>query len=171
MANRYLLLLLLGMVLELSVVFGEGTPVAKIGQSGEFLELEQNGQTIKDYLPLHRTAGVRHFSAGVGVEERSAVYPPFSLKIIMTAGGKPFLADVAVTIQPVKGGSAIAIPRDQVQGPWLFVDLAPGLYEVSATDGDHIQRLKEVKVEAGKQKVIYLRWAEDHGIAGRVPAE
>ena len=171
MANRYVLVLLLGIVLEHQAIFAEENPVAKIGQSGEFLELEQNGQTIKDHLPLHRTAGVRHFSAGVGLEERSAVYPPFSLKIVMTAGGKPFLADVAVTIQPVKGGTAIAIPRDQVQGPWLFVDLAPGLYDVTATDGDHIQRLKEVKVEAGKQKVIYLRWAEDHSVAGRVPAE
>jgi len=164
------LLLLLGMFLGSSLVLAEGNPVVKIGQSGEFLEFEQNGQTIKDYLPLHRMAGVRYFSAGVGLEERSASYPSFPLKIVFTAGGKPFLSGVAVTIQPAKG-TTIVIPSDQVEGPWLFVDLTPGLYDVTATDGGHAQHLKSIKVETGKQKVVYLRWAEDHGIAGRVPAE
>ena len=171
MAKRCLLLFLLGIVLEHSAIFAEGNPVAKIGQSGEFLELEQNGQTIRDYLPLHRTAGVRYFSAGVGLEERSAVYPPFSLKIVMTAGGKPFLAGVGVTVQPAKGGTAIAIPREQVEGPWLFVDLAPGVYNVTAIHGGSTQVLKGVKVEAGKQKTVYLRWTEDPGLAGKLPAE
>jgi len=162
--------LLLGIFLGSSLVLAEGNPVVKIGQSGEFLEFEQNGQTITDYLPLRRMAGVRYFSAGVGLEERSASYPSFALKIVFTAGGKPFLSGVAVTIQPAKG-AAIVIPREQVEGPWLFVDLLPGLYDVTASDGGHAQRLKGIKVETGKQKVVYLRWAEDHGVAGRVPAE
>jgi hypothetical protein len=165
------LLVFLGFFLGGSLVLAEGNPVVKVGQSGEFLELEQGGQVIKEYLPLYRTAGVRYFSAGVGLEERSAAYPAFPLKIVFTAGGKPFLSGVAVTIQPAKGGAAIVIPREQVEGPWLFVDLAPGIYDVTATDSGHAQHLKSIKVEAGKQKVVYLRWTEDHGVAGRVPAE
>jgi hypothetical protein len=72
----------------------EGGPVARIGESGEFLELEYqvNGQRFKDSLPLYRANGVRYFSAGVGLDERTAEYPPFSLKLVFTAGGKPFLA-------------------------------------------------------------------------------
>lgn len=165
------LVLLLGLFLASSPVQAEGNSVVKIGRSGEYLELEQNDQIIKDYLPLHRTAGARYFSAGVGLEERSASYPPFPLKIVFTAGGKPFLSGVAVTIRPAKGGTAIVIPREHVEGPWLFVDLAVGLYDVTAADGSHVQHLKGIKVEAGKQKVVYLRWMEDHGVAGRVPAE
>jgi len=78
----------------------EGGPVARIGESGEFLELEYqvNSQVSKDSLPLYRADGIRYFSAGVGIEERTAEYPPFSLRIVFTAGGKPFLAGVAVTI-------------------------------------------------------------------------
>ncbi len=115
-------------------------------------------------LPLYRSGAVRYFSAGVGLEERSTAYPPFPLKIVFTAGGKPFLSGVAVTIQPIKG-AAVAIPRERVDGPWLFVELAPGLYEIAATYGDQTEHRKAVKVESGKQTVVYFRWKEDRGVA------
>jgi len=89
--------------------FADG-PVPRMGESGEFLELEfqVNGQRSKGSLPLYRAEAVRYFSAGVGIEERSAEYLRSSLKLVFTAGGKPFLAGVAVTIQPATGG-----PPDQ----------------------------------------------------------
>jgi hypothetical protein len=155
----------------LTMAGGQDVPTVRIGESGEFLDWESGGQTIKNYLALHRVVGARYFSAGVGVEERAAVYPPFPLKLVFTAGGKPFLSGVTVTIQPVKGGSALVIPREQVEGPWLFLDLAPGLYDVTAEHGNHSQQLKGLKVEVGKHKVVYLRWTEDYGLAGRHPAE
>ncbi len=151
----------------------DGGAVARIGSSGEFLELshQADGRTVVDLLPLHRAGDVRYFSAGVGLEERIAEYPPFSVKMVFTAGGKPFLSGVAVTIQPAKGGAGLTIPQEQVEGPWLFVDLAPGIYDVTATHRDSKQGLKGIKVEAGKQKTIHLRWAEDRGIAGTLPIE
>lgn len=147
--------------------FAEGGPVARIGASGELLELEYqvNGQRSKDSLPIYRSDGVRYFSAGVGIEERTAEYPPFSLKLVFTAGGKPFLAGVSVTIQPAKGGPPITIPRDHVNGPWLFIDLPAGTYDLAATYADRRQGLKGVTVEAGKMKTLHLRWREDKGIA------
>ncbi len=139
--------------------------VARIGESGEFLELEYqvNGQRSKDSLPLYRAEGVRYFSAGVGIEERTAEYPPFSLKLVFTAGGKPFLAGVAVTIQSAKGGPPINIPRDHVNGPWLFVELPSGTYHLTAIHADRTQGLKGVTVEAGKMKTVHLRWPEERG--------
>ncbi len=150
---------------------GQDGPVASINQAGDFLDLIHHDQVMKDYLPLHRTVGARYFSAGVGLEERAASYPPFPLKIIFTAGGKPFLSGVTVTIQPVKGGPPLVIPREAVEGPWLFVDLSPGVYDLTATDGGDAQRLKGIVVEAGKQKVVYMRWTRDHGVAAPLPAE
>lgn len=146
---------------------------ASIGGSGEFVELshEGDGRTVVDRLPLYRSGGARYFSAGVGLEERTAEYPPFTLKIVFTAGGKPFLSGVAVAIQPSKGGTALAISREQVNGPWLFVDLPTGIYDVTATYGDKIQILKGVKLEAGKQRTVYLRWSEDRGIPASLPVE
>ena len=137
--------------------------VARIGESGEVLELEYqiNGQMSKDSLPLYRTDGVRYFSAGVGIEERTAKYPPFSLKLVFTAGGKPFLSGVAVTIQSAKGGPSINIPRDHVNGPWLFVELPSGTYHLTAIHADRTQDFKGVTVEAGKMKTVHLRWPEE----------
>ncbi|MCX5723131.1 MAG: carboxypeptidase-like regulatory domain-containing protein [Nitrospirae bacterium] len=149
------------------VGFADEGPVARIGESGESLELEYpvNGHLLKDSLPLYLAEGVRYFSAGVGIEERSAAYPPFSLKLVFTAGGKPFLAGVAVTIQSAKGGPPIKIPREHVNGPWLFVDLPSGTYRLTAVHADRTQDLKSVKVEAGKVKTLYLRWQEEGGSA------
>jgi hypothetical protein len=107
------------------------------------------------------------------LEEREATYPPFSLKLVFTAGGKPYLTGVDVTIQPAEGAPAVTIPipREQVEGPWLFVDLPSGTYDISATYGEHKQALKGIKIVGGKQKTVYLRWAEDTGLTVKVPNE
>jgi len=135
--------------------------VARVAESGEMLELEYhvNGQVSKDSLPLYRADGVRYFS--VGIEERTAKYPAFSLKLVFTAGGKPFLSGVAVTIQSAKGGPSINIPPDHVNGPWLFVELPSGTYHLTAIHADRTQGLKGVTVEEGKMKTVHLRWSEE----------
>jgi len=175
MNRRIMLILVLALSLPTSETVSSAAEdfVARSGQSGEFLELEHqiNGQVFKSALPLHQAAGVRYFSAGVGLEERQAEYPPFSLKLVFTAGGKPYLAGVEVTIQPAKKGTTIHIPGEHVEGPWLFVDLPSGVYDVTATHGDHKQRLKGVKVEKGRQKTLHLRWAEDAGVTVKMPTE
>jgi hypothetical protein len=145
----------------------EAEGVARIADSGEYLELthQAEGRTTVDHLPLYRSHEVRYFSAGVGLEERLAEYPPFSLKIVFTAGGKPFLAGVSVIIQPAGGGPALTIPREQVEGPWLFVDLPAGIYDITAIYGDRAQELKRIHVKRDKPKTVHLRWAEDRGLA------
>ncbi|MDE3041174.1 MAG: carboxypeptidase regulatory-like domain-containing protein [Nitrospirota bacterium] len=145
----------------------DGGSGSRFGESGEFLEVEYqaNGQRVKGSFPLYRAEGVRYFSAGVGIEERSAEYPPFSLKLVFTAGGKPFLAGVSVIIQSAKGGPPINIPRDHVNGPWLFVDLPSGTYHLTAVHADRTESLKGVRVEAGKMKTVHLRWQEERRIA------
>ncbi|MGQ0665600.1 MAG: hypothetical protein ACT4O4_01070 [Nitrospiraceae bacterium] len=151
----------------------ESASIARIGASGDVLELSHQveGGTVLDTLPLHRAGTIRYFSAGVGLEERAAEYPPFSLKVVFTAGGRPYLSGVSVAIQSAKEGTVLTVPHEQVDGPWLFLDLPAGDYDVTATYHDHKQGMKGVKVEAGKQKVIHLRWAEDRGIAGSLAGE
>ncbi len=166
---RQILILVLALWSSLcgGMSLADGGPIARVGGSGEFLELEfqANGQAAKESLPLYRANGVRYFSAGVGIEERTAEYPPFSLKLVFTAGGKPFLAGVSVTIQSAKGGPSINIPRDHVNGPWLFVELPSGTYDLTAIHADRTQGLKGVRVEAGKMKTVHLRWQEERGSA------
>jgi len=148
-------------------------PVATIGPSGDTVDLSRRlgDQTVVDHLPLYRAGDVRYFSAGVGLDERAATYPPFSLKLVFTAGGKPFLTGVSVTIKPSKGGAAVTVPADQVDGPWLFIDLPPGVYDLTAVHRDREQGVKGIKIDAGKRKELQIRWPEDRGLAKALPAE
>lgn len=155
------------------VGLADGGMVARLNESGEAIELVQqiDGKSVQYELPLYRAGGVRYFSAGVGLEERAAHYPSFPLKLVFTAGGKPFLAGVLVTIQPVNGGPTVKIPEDRVNGPWLFVDLEPGRYDVTATHGGSQQVLMGVTVDATKQKTVYIRWKEDLGLGKTLLSE
>ncbi len=155
------------------VASAEEGMVAQVGQSGEFLDFvqQESSRVLRDYIPLHQKGGVSYFAAGVGLEERAAQYPLFSLKVVLTAGGKPFFAGVDVVIQAKEEGMVITIPGEQVKGPWLFVDLPTGSYDISASQGDLKQELKSIKVAAGKQKTVYLRWPHDPGLAVTLPGE
>ena len=140
-------------------------PTARISESGEMLELEYEGagRTYTDTIPLYRTGKIRYFSAGVGIEERLASYPPFPLKLVFTAGGKPYVAGVSVTVQQSNGKTVASIPREHVTGPWLFLDAPDGSYHIQATMEGQIEHFKDVKIERGEQKVLHMRWRDDRG--------
>lgn len=173
MQKYFILALALWLSAGLGLTDAEDSFMARVGESGEFLEMEDQhtGQIVKDYLPVYRAGNIRYFSAGVGMEDRRVEYPPFSLKLVFTAGGKPYLTGVDVTIHPQMGGADIIIPREQIEGPWLFIDLPSGTYDISAAYGEHIQVLKGVKIVSGKQRVVHLRWAVDTGPIVKVPNE
>jgi hypothetical protein len=154
------------------LIYGQSSQV-QIGQSGDYLQLQRqsDGKTVSHYLPLYRKGNIRYFSAGVGLEEREATYPPFSLKLVFTAGGKPYLTGVEVDIRAVDHEAAIHIAKNQVDGPWLFVDLPTGSYDITATYGTAQRALHGVPIVAEKQKTLYLRWSEDAGVTLDVPNE
>ncbi|WP_447601403.1 hypothetical protein [Nitrospira sp. Nam80] len=137
-------------------------PTARISESGQVLELEYEGagRIYTDTIPLYRSDKLRYFSAGVGIEERSATYPSFPLKMVFTAGGKPYVAGVSVTVQQSNGATIASIPQEHVTGPWLFLDAPDGLYQISATMGNQIEYLNNVRIDRGTQKTLYVRWRE-----------
>jgi hypothetical protein len=114
-------------------------------------------------IPLYRSGEVRYFSAGVGIEERSAEYPAFPLKLIFTAGGRPYITGVAVTVRDTGGSLIVAISAEQITGPWLFLDLPDGSYHIAASMEGQTEHANNVKVERGTPKVLYLRWDREPG--------
>jgi hypothetical protein len=156
---------------------GEGTsqaaPVAKMAPDGSGLELEYlgaSGTGGKEVIPVHHAGNIKYFSAGVGQEERTVQYPPFPLKVIFVAGPKAYLSEVTVTITDTAGKLHLQIPGDQVAGPWLFVDLPPGTYELAAVGPGHAQVKERVTITKGHATTVYLRWKKetmDHKEAGR----
>jgi hypothetical protein len=173
MAKQLLVVAILLLLAGQSLTHAESAFVARIGQSGEFLEIidQSSRQVVRDDLPLYRSANIRYFSAGVGMEERRAEYPLFSLKLVFTAGGKPYLTGVEVTVSWKKAEGAIMVPREQVEGPWLFIDLPSGRYDISAMYGNEKQESKDVRVAEGHQTTVYLRWKEDVGPMRPLPTD
>ena len=54
----------------------------------------------------------------------------------------------------------VRIPGDQVTGPWLFVDLPAGTYDISVARRDRAEIKQRVAVIPGRTKVAYFRWKE-----------
>ncbi len=136
---------------------------AKGVPSGDGIELEYtaaDGTTAKTMLPIYHVGAVEYFSAGVGVEERAAQYPPFPLKLVFFAGPRGYLTQVAVTIKDTKGAVNLLVPGDQVTGPWLFVDLPAGTYDITAIRRDRSEIKQKVAVGAGGSRTVYFRWKE-----------
>jgi hypothetical protein len=141
----------------------EAATVGRVTPSGDGIELEytdENGTSLKDTIPIHRAGTIRYFSAGIGLAEREAKYPPFPLKLIFVAGPRAYTAQVAVTIADAKGAVVLQVPREQVTGPWLFVDLPAGTYDITADRSDYPPAKQRVEIASGRVKTVYLRWKE-----------
>lgn len=139
----------------------EVTATSRILSTGDALELtyHADGETWTDLIPLHRAGPVRYFSAGVGMVERVADFPPFPLKLVLTAGGKPYMARVGVEVMSQDGTIQLLIPPDHVTGPWLFLDLPAGTYDLTGTSGKDRPQLRRVTVRPGSSHTLYLRFS------------
>jgi hypothetical protein len=139
-------------------------PMVRIMPSGDRLELlipEDGGTPVKETIPIHRVGSIRYFSAGIGIEERSVQYPSFPLKLVFVTGPKAYLSLVSVTITDREGKVHLKIPPKQVTGPWLFVDLPPGIYDITAERSGEDTIKEQVTLSAKETKTIYLRWKEE----------
>lgn len=156
---------LLAMILWSGWVEGAASNVTtRIAPTGDAIELDMPTDigVQKEVIPIHHNGTIRYFSAGVGQVEREATYPPFPLKLIFTAGGKSFVTGVTVTLRNAVGATVLTVPAEHITGPWLFIDLPDGTYEVTATLGGEVQVVKAIKVKPGKSLTHHVRWAEDH---------
>jgi hypothetical protein len=139
-------------------------PMVRIMPSGDSLELifpEDSGTPVKETIPIHRVGSIRYFSAGIGIEERSVHYPSFPLKLVFVTGPKAYLTLVSVTITDREGKVHLQIPSKQVAGPWLFLDLPPGNYDISAEGPGKVSIKEQVTLSNKETKTLYLRWKEE----------
>ena len=56
--------------------------------TSSILEIPSPDKEVKLTFTLYKVNNVQYFSAGVGVEERNASYPPYPLKLIFVQGGR-----------------------------------------------------------------------------------
>lgn len=126
----------------------------------KFLEipLEGGGIPQKINFPLYEQKNIQYFSAGLGKEERSLSYPPYPLKLIFVKGQRAFLANVAIEVLHPDRTNLISIPSEEVQGPWLFLNLPAGKYVVQATDSSGTTIEKIIGLAAKKTTTVHFRW-------------
>ena len=119
----------------------------------------QKGSTQKTLtFPLYEQESIQYFSAGLGKEERSLTYPPFPLKLVFVQGERAFLTSVSVNIAKENGTTFLKIPREEVAGPWLFINIPTGTYIVSGIDSHGTTVEKTISVQADKPIVVHFRW-------------
>jgi hypothetical protein len=134
---------------------------AKLTPAEDGIELESTGEggsAVKETIPVYHAGTIRYFSTGIGLEERSAQYPPFTLKVVFVTGPRAYLSHVSVTITDERGKTLLDIPGEKVTGPWLFVDLPPGTYTISGAGPGGARVHDRVTVTSGQVKTVYLRW-------------
>lgn len=105
-----------------------------------------------------RTAnGIAYVSGGVGLAERAAlekIAKNYNLRLVFATKSGSYLADVRVTVSGPQGKSLFSTTA---QGPWLFVKLPAGKYQVSATSGGTpITRTAEVSAKGAT--TLYFRF-------------
>ena len=92
MYTRFVLALALWLCVGEGFSHAEGSIVARVGQSGDFLDLEQSdGAMVRDYLPLYRAGGIRYFSCGVRSGGTSGSVPAVLVKTRLHGGRKTLL--------------------------------------------------------------------------------
>jgi hypothetical protein len=164
--GRWLIILGLvsGMFMSLCLMTFSTPSWAESGETSEhfskFMEISLSDETIPQTLsfPLYEQKNIQYFSAGLGKEERSLSYPPYSLKLIFVKGQRAFLANVAIAVLQHDRTTLISIPGEEVQGPWLFLNLPAGKYVIQATDSGGTTLEKSINLAAKTTTTVHFRW-------------
>jgi hypothetical protein len=106
-------------------------------------------------VPIQQYGNVSYYSGGVGADERRQLPQLYLLKVVFKTDGGHLLSDAEVTISA--GGKTLFRGRAD-NGPWLFVDLPPGAYDIEAVLNGKARSARGVRLEAGKLRTVYLMW-------------
>ncbi len=133
-------------------------PAASGIQVVDTIEIHGPGDASSYTIPVYQVGNIRFISAGVGLEERQATYPPFPLKLVFAEESGAYVTGVSVTILDSDGKMVLEVPKDQVTGPWLFIDLPPGTYTVTGARDNQTQVQRGVQVPKTGTRAVHLHW-------------
>lgn len=106
-------------------------------------------------VPIQEYNNIRYYSMGVSVDERRTLPQLYPLKLIFATNQGHMLCDADVTVNA--GGKTVFRGRAE-NGPWLIIDLPPGVYDIEASLEGKARTAKGVAITAGKKRTITLRW-------------
>jgi hypothetical protein len=109
-----------------------------------------------------RTAqGYPYLFGGVSTNEREAMEErakDYNLKLVFAEKTGPYLSDVSVALASGKDGEILTIATN---GPWFYIQLPPGTYEVKAIFRGEARQIKNLRVT--KDKTVQQTFIWDLG--------
>lgn len=122
---------------------------------------------LRDDLPAVQELGaVRVLTGGIGVSEARAMRAvqsryPLALTFVQQFGDKHrFMANVRVDVRHADGTPVLCATSD---GPYMFLDLPPGEYHVSATTDGGRMLARWATLAAGSHRDITFVWPASAG--------
>jgi hypothetical protein len=106
-------------------------------------------------VQIQQYENVSYYSGGVGAEERRQLPQLYLLKMVFKSDRGNLLSDADVIIS---AGGKIVFRGRAHNGPWLFVDLPPGAYDIEAVLNGKARSAKGVRLAAGKLRTVVLMW-------------
>ena len=97
---------------------------------------------------------IKYISGGIGTDERTAMKgmsDHYNLKLVFASNEGAFLSNVKVIIQDANNRMII---DKESNGPWFFVDLPKGQYQVTASH-DGKKETQKLAVEKASYTVIF----------------
>ncbi len=98
----------------------------------------------------------QYVCTGVGESKEDARWKAYPLKLIFTAAGRAYVAEVSATI---KDGAGNVVLQTTCDAPWLLVKLKPGRYFVTATAEGGGTKTATVNVPSSGQHEWVIRFS------------
>ena len=102
--------------------------------------------------------GYPYLHGGIGSDERKILDEKgknYSLKLAFAERHGSFVASVKLAIE---GANQVGIVDITTNGPWFYIDLPPGSYEVKAIFEGKLKELKGLKVAKGERIQRTIVW-------------
>jgi hypothetical protein len=113
---------------------------------------------VKGVVSGKTANNVEYMSGGVGIDERQQMQmkaKDYDLKLSFADRRGEFISDVKVIIDDRHGKELVNLTT---AGPWLFVELPTGNYELKATFAHHTEEIEDIHVSQGHPAARLLHW-------------
>lgn len=112
----------------------------------------------ENFLKRKKTESITFLSGGLNEPERKNLEEMgrnYSLKVIFSNERGEYLSEVTVKIFGQEGDAILTTVSN---GPWFFINLPSGTYDLEVSFRKNRKRISQVKIEEKSQTVIGVQW-------------
>lgn len=111
-----------------------------------------------EFLKRGSEGGIAFLSGGIGKQERGVLQEmekEYPLKLVFSNRKGEYLSDVIVKVFGQKGDRILTTVSN---GPWLFLDLPDGIYNLEASFNSDRKKVSGIQIVKRTQKVVFIQW-------------